>query len=314
VRLRVCGNFGLDEEMTVEKGRLSGLLQEMLPVKINSMKSGDELAIVGMTGGELSDLFTKHIMVEPRGELEVSETEEGGRTSIVIRIAGQDTLFAPGFEHGAKTHETTAGGTRKEDGGDWLREQIRDQAKDVAALAREMGESIRSNLNPGAPDVKRDVVPVPGESGSAGPEVVEEKPGGSVDLKGEADSDGQEAPQGQDPDMGEFINAYREEATAHVEKLKEILKLGESPNDKELIGEILLSVRELKNISTAMGLANISGLSGSLEKALAGCSEKGEVDPNKYGSIRKAVDKLVELHSDLENSDKAEIGEFIREL
>ena len=126
---------------------------------------------------------------------------------------------------------------------------------------------------------------------------------------------GVEAPQEPDAsDMGEFINAYREEATPHVEKLKKLSQLNDNPKDKGLISEILLSLKELKNISTAMGLANISGLSGSLEGVFSKYAKNGEVEEKQFGSIKQAVDKLVELHSDLENSDKAELDELIQSL
>ncbi|MFH0817125.1 MAG: hypothetical protein V1909_00650, partial [Candidatus Micrarchaeota archaeon] len=165
VALKITGNFGLDKNILIGRAKLAEFFRGALPKKINSMGSGDGFEIVGMDMDELEELFAASIPVEPKGEIEVSEKDDGRKVSINIRIAGTgEPLFnysAPGMEDVRRLVEReklalmasskpslNQVNEEKEEGNpsDWLQEQIKQQGKDVAALAKELGEKVSQSL------------------------------------------------------------------------------------------------------------------------------------------------------------------------
>jgi hypothetical protein len=316
VELRISGTFGLEKKIKLKSGELSGFLQSLLPAKINSMMLGEELAIVGMSTADLSDLFKTDIIVEPKGELEVAEEEAGGGILIRIRMAGsRDSLFSQPVQ--GKPNDILRTGPEKEKNrdGDWLREQIRAQSKEIAELAKEMGDRVASDLTKPQDDIgnstRKNVVQIEQQA-----EVKVETRSPTVVAPEKTPPKAEEAKAGdeRDPEAEELFNAYREEAGAYVEQLGKVPELKESPANVDLIGELQRSANDLKTMSTAMGFANISRLSKSLENLFASYKKRGAVDAGGYEILEEAVAKVQSLYANLENSEQEDVNKVVEKV
>ncbi|MFH1447926.1 MAG: Hpt domain-containing protein [Candidatus Micrarchaeota archaeon] len=351
--IRISGGFGLNKRVELTSSELSGFLQSLLPEKINSMGPGDRFMVVGFTLDEMNDLLATDIIVEPKGELEVSEEELDGKLCLNIGVIGEGTLFdysAPqrttddvrkvverekpwieskrkemaGEQETAAPEEMQTG----EEDDDWVQKQIQIQHEEVARIAKEMGESIRATLPAEmtaktAPEAEEKPAEQPAPGAETKPEPAptteaEEKPA-------EQPAPGAEtaAPAGEKPadaggddemDMSEFMDVYKEEAVTYVEALNKLPTLKDDPKNAELISEIHRSAHSLKSMSTAMDFMNLSKISKSLELLFAAYKKTGSMDMGKYDIVKEGVDRINELYGDLGNSEKANVDEIVKKI
>ncbi|MFH1471052.1 MAG: Hpt domain-containing protein [Candidatus Micrarchaeota archaeon] len=337
VKLRITGSLGLEKLVSVDKGEVARFLGEVLPKRISAMEPGEKLDIVGMEMDELEDLFRTSIPVEPRGELEVSEKEEGGKVSITIKVAkAKEPLFdysKPGLEDvrrlvereklaiGAAQKTPEEKGEAKEEP-DWLQEQLAAQKRDIAALAKEFGEKVKPPEEKGEEAVPKEEPPqatsaAPPESQSTAPTEPQAQASPSASEESPGEPAQAQAPAGGGEDsmnMTEFMDAYKEEAAAFVEALKKIPRIKENPGNADLIAEMQRSAHGLKSMSAAMGFMNISKISKALEMMFAGYKKTGTVDMAKFDVAKEAVDKIDLLYSDLANSEKANVDEVVKKV
>ena len=364
LHIGLSGGFGLSKSVSLKKAELAGFLSHVLPRKINSMGPGDWVEVSGMDSEELEALFTRNMQVEPKGEIEVTEKEEKGKVAISIRVSEQrdDLPFnysGPGLEDvrrlvereklammSAKQSQSGQGGAGQEEPkeSDWLKEQITQQNKDVAAIAKELGEKVQASMpvptqaNEQAPspmpEAKTDAPAPPQEKEVGAPKEAQSASGpgqspqsqqpASLQAPPPAQSQAPQQPPAPSPqpaegggdsmDMAEFMDAYKEEAVTYVEALKKLPQIKDNPQNAELISEIHRSAHSLKSMSAAMGFLNISKISKALEIMFAAYKKIGSADMAKYDAAKEAVDRIDALYSDLANSEKANVEDIVKKV
>ncbi len=309
IEVLIQGGFDLEKRIQIKTGQLPQFLKTVLPDRINSMDPGDNLRMVGLTTQEMSDLFKTSIIVEPKGELQVTEEDENGKICLNIGIEEdhvplehtdkglEDVRMVVEKEREWMEEKSKELNKVQEENGedsedDWLKDQITSQHEEISKIADEMGESIKATNS--IPSVKHTLT--------------ENTP---------KETEPNETEKANEPDEGgmkEFIEAYKEEANTYIQTLGKIEQLKENPKNIELMGELCESCNGLKSISDAMGFTNISKVTRSIEHVLEEYKNTGSIDLDRYDSLKEGVDRVHSLYHNLENSEKENVEDIIKRI